>query len=478
MTTALPVVDRAVFTRYAGLSLPRHVAYPMPTWWSDVPPDEAHALRSLTASENPHRDLSLYLHIPFCEKMCRFCACNRTIMRRDTDGGQARVERYIDALIAELRERACTLAEANGRVRAVRQVHWGGGTPTFLSEEQITRLHTSCAELFNIAHDAEVSIEVDPRVTTRSQLETLHALGFNRISFGVQDFDPRVQEHVRRIQPYEMVRATTEDARDIGFESVNYDLIYGLPYQTVEGIADTIERTLGLRPDRIAFYHYAQIPDRIANQRGMHHDRLPCSDTKLRMLLDATRRFVDAGYERIGLDHFALPDERLARAIADGEINRSFQGMTTGAELDLVGAGCSAISVYPRTAYVQNTRDPNEYADTVLAGTDPVIRGMRLSDEDAQRQAVVMELYCKAEIDPGVLLREKGIDATPFIEGAASSLDVLERDGLIARPDHGGVRLTDPLGRVLMRNVAAAFDGYLSKDAAWSGISHAFSASA
>lgn len=473
----LPVIDRGMFSKYSGLSLPRHVAYPMPIWWADVDDAEAARIRSLSVHSERSRDLSLYVHIPFCEKMCRFCACNRTILRKDSPTGQERVDRYLDALIVELSRRAEDVGTLSGRRRRLRQIHWGGGTPTYLTLVQIERLHQATAALFDIDADAEISIEVDPRVTTREQLELLHQLGFNRISFGVQDFDPKVQEHVGRIQPLSMVRATTVHAREIGYESVNFDLIYGLPYQTLEGVVDTIERTRVLRPDRIAFYHYAQIPDRIANQRGLHHEAMPDSDTKLSMMLEASARFLEEGYRFIGLDHFALPTERLARSVRTGEIHRSFQGMTTGAELDLIGIGCSSISVYPRSAYLQNVRDPAEYTQRILGGEEPAMRGLELSVEDGHRQAILMDLYCYGGIDP-VRLASLGVEAHAYIEAAADAIDRLESDGLLRRTDSGGLLLTDPLGRVLMRNVAAAFDSYLGDAAPWSGMQQTFSASA
>lgn len=476
--TSLPVLDRKVFSRYAGLSLPRHVAYPMPTWWSGVDADQAATLRARSFESTPARDLSLYLHIPFCERMCLFCACNRTILRKDSPTAEDRVERYVSALVTEMRSIAPRIVGAEGRPRPVRQIHWGGGTPTYLDCRQIRRLHEATAEIFDIHADAEISIEVDPRVTTREQLAELRDLGFNRISFGVQDFDPRVQEHVGRIQPLEMVRATTEDARSLGYPSVNYDLIYGLPLQTVESVIHTVERTLELRPDRIAFYHYAQIPDRIANQRGLRHDALPDSDTKLTMMLEASARFEAAGYEFIGLDHFALPDERLARAMKDGDIHRSFQGMTTGGELDLFGFGCSAISVLPRRAYLQNQHDPNEYVERILGGGDAAVRGMSLSADDGLRQAMLMDLYCHSRIDPDRVDRLTGERSRPVLAAASDSLDRLASDGLLRRTSDGGIQLTDPLGRVLMRNVAAALDGYLEQDAPWTGVRQTFSASA
>jgi oxygen-independent coproporphyrinogen-3 oxidase len=450
----------------------------MPTWWHEVDGPGADALRALSTAAPSPRDLSLYVHVPFCEKMCRFCACNRSVLRKDRASSASKVERYLEALITELRWRASQIGEVDGTRRVVRQVHWGGGTPTYLDCEQIRRLHGATKEFYEVAPDAEVSIEVDPRVTTREQLEALRDVGFTRISFGVQDFDPKVQEHIGRIQPLEMVRRTTEDAREIGFESVNFDLIYGLPFQTVGTVVDTIEKTIGLRPDRIAFYHYAQIPDRIANQLGLDHTALPDSDTKLTMILEAGARFPAAGYEFIGLDHFALADEMLAKAVHDGQINRSFQGMTTGAELDLFGFGCSSISVLPRRMYLQNTHDINEYMEWIEQGRDPAVRGLALSPDDAVRQATLMQLYCHGEIDPARLKKAAGVDFGEYFAAARPAIDRLVADGLVAWTEAGGVRIVEPLGRVLMRNVAAVFDGYLGEEAPWTGMQQTFSASA
>ncbi|MEM1166042.1 MAG: oxygen-independent coproporphyrinogen III oxidase [Planctomycetota bacterium] len=478
MSLPLPVIDPEVFARYAGLSLPRHVAYPMPTWWSDLDDVAAAEVRRMARESLPTRDLSLYIHVPFCERMCRFCACNRTILRKDSPTRVERVEGYLDAVIGELERRSAECARSRRGGQPVRQIHWGGGTPTYLSLSQIERLHTACIDHFAVSHDAELSIEVDPRVTTREQLGLLRRLGFNRISMGVQDFDPIVQKHVNRVQPLELVRSITRDARELGFESINFDLIYGLPYQTLEGVIDTVLHTCDLRPDRLAFYHYAQIPDRIANQRGLDHGALPDSAAKLAMLTEARRIFRECGYEFIGLDHFALPSEDLARALRDGRIHRSFQGMTTGRELDLIGVGCSAISVFPRRGYLQNIREPDEYTARSLGGDETAIRGLELSTEDAERQAILMDLYSYGEISPTRLRERDGVELDHYLTEAFEAIERLVDDGLVDRTAEGGLRLTDALGRVLMRNVAAAFDGYLPADAAWSGLRDTFSVSA
>lgn len=474
----LPVINRETFSRYAGLSLPRHVAYPMPTWWHNVEPNEAAQLRALSVNADTPRDLSLYLHLPFCEHMCLFCGCNRTIVRKDGRSGPGRVERYLDAIIEEMKQRAKDIGQINGKRRVVRQIHWGGGTPTYLNCDQIRKVHGATAELFDIAPDAEVSIEVDPRVTTLEQLRVLHEIGFNRISMGVQDFDPVVQEHIGRIQPFELVSKCVEEARVAGFPSINFDLIYGLPQQTIQSVERMIEKTLELLPDRIAFYHYAAIPDRIANQRGLDQSALPDSDSKLTMMLEASVRFGDAGYEFVGLDHFALPDERLAQAMRTGQINRTFQGMTTGAELDLFAFGCSAISILPRSMYLQNEHDVNAYTEKMHSGIDPATRGMALNEDDAVRQAALMQLYCRAEIDPDRLRSETGVDFESYFADECKRIERLMDDGLVERAENGGIRLTHPLGRVLMRNVAAVFDRYLDEEAPWTGMKQTFSASA
>jgi len=459
----LPVVDRNVFRRYAGLSLPRHVAYPMPSWWRQLAAGEGAAVCDRALAAHPTRELSLYCHIPYCESLCKFCACNRVIMRKKASQAPQRVNAFLQALEDELRAAS---PRAAGRV--VKQLHFGGGTPTYLDEAQLEHLFRVLADHYPIAADAELSIEIDPRVTSREQLQLLASLGFNRVSLGVQDFDPVVQEHVNRVQPYEMVESCVTDARQAGFGSVNFDLIYGLPFQTRESLRQTIEATIQLGPDRIAFYHYAQIPEKIATQRAIDHRALPDSETKLDMFLEARVLLQDAGYQFIGLDHFARPQEPLARAARDGTINRNFQGMTTGADLDLLGFGPSGTSVFPGVAYVQNHHDPQDYAQAVSRG-DPWTRGLELSPEDALRQWLLLRLYCDAGIDARQVEQRWELDFRDSFATELKRLEVLEADGLVELSPDGSFRLTDPLGRVLMRNVGAVFDAYLDDDAYQSG---------
>ncbi len=474
MNTTTLEVDLDVFRRYAGLSLPRHVSYPMPSWWSPLGVDEIASMRRESGGGTFPRDLSLYLHIPFCEALCKFCACNRVILRKSAERADQHVDAYLATLIQELRQLSATV----GSNRRVRQIHWGGGTPTYLSVDQVERVHRTVEEAFLVSRDAEIAMEIDPRVTTPEMLRTLRRLGFNRLSMGVQDFDSQVQEHVRRVQPFDLVRDFVAACRDLGFESLNFDLIYGMPYQTLATICDTVERTISLSPDRVAFYHYAQIPEKIATQRGMDYTRLPDSETKLEMFLAGSRLFESGGYEFIGLDHFAKRDEALALARRNGTLQRNFQGMTTGGGLDLLGVGASSISHLMDVGFLQNIKEPDEYVVHIESGRSPVERGKRLSFDDRVRQSVIHHLYCHGEIRPEPIERQFGIVFAEYFSRELDVLAELEGEGLVVKEADGVVTVIMPLGRVLLRNVAAVFDAYLNPDAYRRGERASFSMNA
>jgi oxygen-independent coproporphyrinogen III oxidase len=474
MNALTDTLDLNVFHRYAGLSLPRHVAYPMPTWWHEVDAAEAEAMLRASRERQPTRDLSLYLHVPFCEASCRYCACTRVWQNKCLDESIARTAAYVDSMERELRG----LRAALGGACSVRQIHWGGGTPTYLAPDQLTRIQAAVGELFTIAPDAEISIECDPRVTHKPMLTTLRRLGFNRLSLGIQDFEEQVQQHVGRVQPLALVRELVGHCRDLGFESVNFDLIYGLPYQTLDSVRATLDKVIDLDPDRIAYYQYAQIPDKIASQRGLDHNRLPDSEAKLQMYLLGQEMLPDAGYVFIGLDHFAKPHERLARALSDGTLQRNFQGMTTGGGLDLVGIGASSIGQLTGIGYLQNRRDTDDYIRVVHNGSSPVYRGKRFTNDDLVRQAVLGEIYCRAEIRPAEIEAQTGVVFADYFAREIEILAELAHDGLVEARADGGYRLTDPLGRVLMRTVGAVFDAYLSPDAYRVGDRQYFSANA
>ena len=474
MTTTIESIDPEVFKRYAGLSLPRHVSYPMPTGWGDFDEKQAGELYAQSRAQTPARDLSLYLHVPFCERMCLYCACTRVIQPKKGGQWEARTSAYVDALEQEIR----TLPSRVGNSRMVRQIHWGGGTPTYLTAATLARLHQAIADNLKIAPDAEVAIEVDPRVVTPESLAQLREAGFNRVSLGVQDFDPCVQKHVGRVQPFELVRDTVAACRRLGFASVNFDLIYGLPYQTLQTIRDTIDKTIEVSPDRIAYYHYAQIPEKIAAQRGLNYAKLPDSETKLHMFLLGLERFESAGYLFIGLDHFAKPDEGLAQAMDKGTLQRTFQGMTTGGGLDLIGLGSSSITHLAQVGFLQHAHDLSAYMADVREGRLPIRRGKQLTEDDRIRQALMTQLYCAAEIRPATLEAQFGIDFPSYFAREMVIMSELAKEGLVTLTPGGGVAVTRPLGRVLIRNVAGVFDAYLDPEAYRMGDQRCFSASA
>ena len=467
-------VDMKTFERFAGLSLPRHVSYPMPTWWNTASDADLEVMQQLGDGRPQRVDLSLYVHIPFCQAMCKFCACSRVILRHTAPGSAERCEHYVSALETEIRQ----VGERHRGGQLLRQIHWGGGTPTWLSLADIERLARATSDSFTIADDAEISIEVDPRVTAPQQLELLRRLGFNRISLGIQDFDQKVQEHVKRIQPFDMVKATVDTCRDLGFESINFDVIYGLPYQTLETMHRTLEQVIALSPDRVAYYHYAQIPEKIATQVAIHHHMMPDSETKLRILLMGVEMFEKAGYEFIGLDHFARCDEMLSRAARSGTLQRNFQGMTTGGGLDLLGVGASSISHLRQVGFLQNVHGPEVYADAIHEGRSPIHRTRPFTLDDCVRQMVISQIYCGTGVAPEPVEKAFGIEFETYFARELEVLGELEADGLVTIAGGNRVQLTFPLGRVLMRNVAAVFDAYLEPDAYRVGEGSYFSANA
>ncbi len=455
----LTTAERETYRRYAGLRLPRHTSYPaVPHWREDYgAAASAAALARSDASGNP---LSIYVHVPYCERLCYFCACNKTIVPKRPDGVWRRqADAQVEALLAEIRLRAAQLDLR----REVRQVHLGGGSPTYLEERDLDRLLGAIRGTFRVAPDAEVAVEVDPRITSTAQIRALRRQGLNRVSLGVQDFDPAVQNAVNRTQPFEQVRDFVAMLRAEGIPSVNFDLIYGLPFQTTESMRQTLEKTVSLRPDRVAFYRLAVIPEMFKWQNVFEPCDLPGADATLEMFLDARDRFEGAGYRFVGLDHFALPEEPLARAAGDGTVRRSFQGMTTGRALDIVGVGPSAISLLP-DAFFQDEHEPAAWAAAVGRGGIPVVRGLDLSVDDRVRQDVLQALYGEARVGKGAIEARHGIVFDVRFADEIARLRDLERDGIV-RLAADAIELTPVLGRLLMRVAAAVFDAYLPRDA-------------
>jgi oxygen-independent coproporphyrinogen-3 oxidase len=462
------------FRKYTGLALPRHVSYPMPTAWSEKGGADFAESLAHSAEEHPQRGLSLYLHLPFCETLCKFCACNKTILKRDVEGNEAKKRDYLEALLAELQ----TLSETKGMNRPVHQVHWGGGSPTYLEPSEIERIQNAIGKIFRVAPDAEIAMEIDPRHADEPHLSILAQLGFNRISMGIQDFDQGVQEHVHRIQPYEMVEDVVARARSHGLGHINFDLIYGLPYQSVESVCDMVEKAISLKPDRIAFYHYAQIPEKIATQRGMDYTRLPSSEEKLAMYLEALDLFGEAGYEFIGLDHFALAHDELSIAKSEGTLQRNFQGMATHGGLDLVGAGVSSISHLIGVGYWQNEKEIEPYQAAASAGSLPRTRGIHFSLDDRIRQEALADVYGYGRFDPHRIEQMFGIDCQEYFKAEYEALHELAEDGLVEFAPDGCVNATLPLGRILLRNIGAVFDAYLDPGAYKLGDKYYYSVSA
>ncbi|MDO5087561.1 MAG: oxygen-independent coproporphyrinogen III oxidase [Comamonadaceae bacterium] len=396
--------------------------------------------------------LSLYVHVPFCESLCYYCACNKIITKH-----HERAAPYLRYLEREVALHVRHL----GSGAAVSQLHLGGGTPTFLSDEELAGLMAMLRRHFTLAPGGEYSIEVDPRTVTTGRLHTLAALGFNRLSFGVQDFDPQVQKAVHRVQPAEQVFELVQQARRMGFESINVDLIYGLPKQTPESFDRTLAQVNALRPDRIALYAYAHLPERFKPQRRILPADLPAGGAKVAMLSRALAAFMDGGYVYVGMDHFALPGDALAVAKRQGRLHRNFQGYSTQPDCDLIGLGVSAIGKVGAT-YSQNAKTLQEYQDWLDQGRLPVVRGLAVSRDDLVRRAVIMALMCQGEVSFESIELAHLIDFRTYFAAELARLREMAQQGLVT-VDEGSVQVT-PLGWFFVRGVAMVFDKYLQAD--------------
>jgi oxygen-independent coproporphyrinogen-3 oxidase len=427
---------------------PRYTSYPTAPEWDDgFGPEDWR--QQLTPGETDP-PISLYFHLPFCQSLCLFCGCNVVISKNRNVSNP-----YLDRLKQEI---ALMSAEIDSS-REVQQLHWGGGTPTYLSAAQIEELFGAIRARFSFAVDAEIGIEVDPRATTKEQCRTLRTLGFNRLSMGIQDFDPRVQQTVHRIQSYEMTRELFDYCRDLGFDSINIDLIYGLPHQTCSTFAETVEKIVEMNPDRIACFSYAHVPW-MKKQQGSFAKHLPEGMEKFRIFHVAISRFTQAGYRYIGMDHFARPGDELCSAQDDRTLHRNFQGYTTKAGCDLYGMGVSSISGLD-DVYAQNWRDLERYYRAIDSGLLPTMRGIRVTAEDKLRRSVITRILCHTVVFKDEVEKGYGIDFDSHFERELEALRELERDGLVRLgPDRIQVA---PLGRIFIRNVAMVFDAYLNR---------------
>ena len=435
---------------------PRYTSYPTaPQFHAGFGERELREVATASNGDPIPRRLSLYVHVPFCESPCFYCGCNRIITR-----DKARGEAYLARLYREI----ALTAGLFDRDREVIQLHFGGGTPNFLSPAQLRDVVDTLRSHFRFsdAADRDISIELDPRFVDADDIAALGRIGFNRASFGVQDFDPAVQEAVNRIQSVEQTRAVIDACRGNGFRSVNVDLIYGLPNQTPDGFARTLDTVAEMRPDRVAVYGYAHMPHLFKPQKQLDASLLPSGETKLALLQLAIEKLTAAGYLYIGMDHFALPDDELALAQARGGLHSNFMGYTTHADSDLVGLGVSAIS-HIGDSFSQNPRDLPSWQAALDEGRLPVFRGMRMNEDDQLRADLIQQLMCQGEIPVAALERRYAIDFAEYFALALDRLAPLAEDGLV-RVEEQRIVVTSR-GRLLLRNIAMCFDHYLDQPA-------------
>jgi oxygen-independent coproporphyrinogen-3 oxidase len=450
MTTTEVHFDPELMRRY-DRDGPRYTSYPTAVQFREgLAPDayEMAARRSPGALAGD--PLSLYVHIPFCCSPCFYCGCNKVVTRQ-----LDRADLYVRQLLEEISLRSVLF----DRARKIEQLHLGGGTPTFLPQKRMIELIGMLDQHFTLtdAGSRDYSIEIDPRTVDTGYMRLLSGLGFNRISLGVQDFDAGVQRAVNRVQPLEMVARVLDAARELPFHSINFDLIYGLPLQTLSTFSATLDRVIEMRPDRLAVYGYAHMPQMFKAQRQIRSNELPNAATRLALLQLAVQKLTGAGYTYVGMDHFALPSDPLALARQDGTLHRSFQGYTTHASRDLVSLGVSAIGqVGP--LYIQNEKTLDRYGAALGRGVLPTHRGVTMSAEDALRKDVIQQIMCHGTVDIAALERRYTIRFDEHFAAEKDRLRELAADGLIER-DRAWINLT-PRGRLLMRNVAMAFDAY------------------
>ncbi|OED49967.1 oxygen-independent coproporphyrinogen III oxidase [Endozoicomonas sp. (ex Bugula neritina AB1)] len=443
-----PVWDTGLINKY-NLSGPRYTSYPTAVQFTEAF-EQQYYQTSAWRSAALNKPLSLYFHIPFCQHVCYYCACNKIVTKH-----KDQAETYLDYLFKEIELQA----ELYNPEQEVLQLHLGGGTPTFLSKEQITALMEKVGQHFKLSHgnDIDYSIELDPREVDWPMMATLRDLGFTRISIGVQDLDPVVQKAVNRVQSEGHILSVLDAARTMAFKSIHMDLIYGLPHQTIDSFLSTLDRVIEMQPDRLSLFNYAHLPHRFMPQRRINENDLPSAETKLAIMQQATRRLLEKGYVYIGMDHFALPDDELAIAQEDGTLHRNFQGYTTHSQCDLIGMGVSSISKVGKT-YSQNHVDMADYQSTIDSNLLPIKRGLKISRDDEIRQAVINELICHFNLRPKDIEQKYDIDFTSYFRAELINLKELEQDGLISiTPDQ--IQIT-PSGKLLIRPICMNFDAH------------------
>lgn len=436
--------DQALIEKY-NYSGPRYTSYPTALEFHEAfTPAEF----DMACAQYPDRKLSLYIHIPFCHKLCYYCGCNKIITRH-----QHKADQYLDALEQEIRQRASLLGD-----RQVSQLHWGGGTPTFLTKKQASRLMALLRDQFSFDADAEISIEVDPREIELDMLDHLRSEGFNRLSIGVQDFNKEVQKLVNREQDEDFIIAMVQRAKELGFRSTNLDLIYGLPKQNRELFAETLQQVLKMKPGRLSVFNYAHMPSLFAAQRKIKDDQLPSANEKLGILQDTIATLTDAGYQFIGMDHFALPDDELAVAQRNGVLHRNFQGYATQGDCDLLGMGVSAISMIG-DCYAQNQKELKTYYSNVQEKRQALWKGVSLDADDLLRREVIKALICNFQLDMNDIEQRFNLTFNEYFAEDLGLLKTFINDELVTID--GQFIHVELKGRLLIRNICMCFDKYL-----------------
>ncbi|MCK4674601.1 MAG: oxygen-independent coproporphyrinogen III oxidase [Gammaproteobacteria bacterium] len=447
------VFNKDLIRRYDTFG-PRYTSYPTAVQFTtDYNADDYLEWVKYSNEDPIPAPLSLYLHIPFCDTICYYCGCSKVITK-----DKSKATHYIELLKQEIQLQGALFAKD----RQVTQIHWGGGTPTFLNDNEIHQITECIRENFDVATDKEVefSIEVDPRTVDQQRLENLRKQGFNRISFGVQDFDPRVQEAVNRIQSTQQIKQHLIDAHALDYQSINIDLMYGLPHQTVDSFSQTLDTIIELSPDRLAVYNYAHLPEMFKPQRRINEEDLPAPEEKLNILQLCIDKLQDAGYVYIGMDHFAKESDALVKAQQEGSLHRNFQGYSTNADCDMIAMGVTAISRIGNN-YSQNVRTIDEYENSLKQNKIPVFRGIELEADDVLRREIINQLMCNNKLDIEKLENKWGIDFKTYFKSSLKNLQQMADDGLLEiKP--GRLTVTNT-GRLLARSICMQFDRYLQE---------------
>lgn len=444
--------DTRLIKKY-DIAGPRYTSYPTAVQFTPEFTETQYRQQAAKSNQSA-RDLSLYFHLPFCDTICYYCACNKVITKDRTKANP-----YLDMLHKEI----AMQGELFDSSRKVNQLHWGGGTPTFISHEQMAELMQVTRQHFNLHDDdsGEYSIEIDPREVTRDSIKLLRDIGFNRMSLGVQDFDPAVQKAVNRIQSEEQTLNALNSARDYGFKSISTDLIYGLPLQTEKSFVQTLQRIIDISPDRISLFNYAHMPTLFKPQRRINEDEMPSAEVKLNILKQSIEQLTSAGYVYIGMDHFAKPDDELSIAQQQGKLYRNFQGYATHADCDLVGLGITSIGTIDNS-FAQNVKTLDEYQTLIGSGKLAVFRGVEIDQDDLLRRAVIMQLICHFNLNFANIESKHNIDFSKYFADELTRLKVMCDDGLIEM-NNESIQVTGK-GRLLIRNICMIFDRYLKNE--------------